>query len=69
MPKAPRILLLGTYQDNYLTLGTRTFHVPPEDIALAMAQANATFPTAPPDGPPPDVLSDDEAPRKRGRSK
>ena len=75
MPKAPHILLMGTYQDNHLTLGTRTFHVPPEDIALAKADAEAMLapgvPT-PPDwmpGSDPDAKADDEPPRKRGRAK
>ena len=75
MPKAPHILLMGTYQDNYLTLGTRTFHVPPEDIALAKADAEAMLaavvPT-PPDtmpSPDPDAKAGDEPPRKRGRAK
>ena len=71
MPKAPHILLVGTYQDNYLTLGTRTFHVPPEDIKAAEADAEAMLAVAvpTPPSPDPDAKAGDEPPKKRGRAK
>lgn len=36
-----KVLLLGEYTDNYLTLGGRTFHVDSETIASAQRAAEA----------------------------
>lgn len=52
----PTVILAGTYDDNYLTLGDRTFHVPPEAIAAAeaaFAAAQVNEPAAPAAEDPP----------------
>lgn len=52
-----KVVIAGEYEDNYLTLGERVYHVPPETIEAAIAEADAvthrspTPPDAPSSGP------------------